>query len=69
MNIPDLEPFVAPEPGYVVKAGERDWRGSVRRITYPAQEVIVNEDNYNAVVSRIGEDKTTTRMWWDAKNK
>lgn len=67
LNIPDLEPFVAPEPGYVVKAGERDWRGSVRRITYPAQEAIVNEDNYNAAVSRIGEDKTTTRMWWDAK--
>nr|WP_321781495.1 hypothetical protein [uncultured Parabacteroides sp.] len=27
----------------------------------------MNEDNYNAAVSRIGEDKTTTRMWWDAK--
>lgn len=67
LNIPDLEPFVAPDPGYVVKAGARDWQGSVRRIPYPVQEEIVNEENYKAAVARIGEDKTTTRMWWDAK--
>lgn len=67
LNIPDLDPFVAPEPGSVAQAGARDWRGSVRRIFYPSQEPIVNEANYNEAVTRIGGDKTSTRMWWDAK--
>lgn len=68
LNIPDLDPFVAPEPGYVVESGARGWKGSVRRITYPPKESLVNTENYQAAAARIGGDKTTTRIWWDAKN-
>lgn len=67
LNIPNLDPFVAPQPGYVVEPGARDWKGSVRRINYPPQESILNKVNYDLAVSRMGGDKTTTRMWWDAK--
>lgn len=67
LNMPALDPFVAPETGYVEQTGATGWRGSLRRITYPSQEAIVNQTNYKAAVTRIGGDKTTTRMWWDAK--
>lgn len=67
LSLPTLDPFAMPEPGYVIEKGAMGWRGSLRRIIYPAKEAIVNEANYKDVVSRIGGDKTTTRMWWDAQ--
>lgn len=67
LHMPYLDPFVAPETGYVVEAGAHGWKGSVRRIPYPAEEKFMNEKNYEEVVKRIGEDKTTTRVWWDAR--
>ncbi|MDP4185774.1 MAG: SusD/RagB family nutrient-binding outer membrane lipoprotein [Bacteroidota bacterium] len=67
--MPYLIPFAAPETGYVVEKGSPTWKGSLRRITYPPTEQIVNKKNYEDAVQRIGGDKTTTRVWWDAKNQ
>ncbi|MDD2437578.1 MAG: SusD/RagB family nutrient-binding outer membrane lipoprotein [Massilibacteroides sp.] len=67
LSLPTLDPFAMPESGYVIEKGAMGWKGSLRRIIYPAKEVIVNEANYNEAVARIGGDKTTTRMWWDAQ--
>lgn len=67
LSLPTLDPFAMPEPGYVIEKGAMGWKGSLRRIIYPAQEVIVNEANYKEASARIGGDKTTTRMWWDAQ--
>lgn len=66
LSLPTLDPFAMPEAGYVVEKGAMGWKGSLRRIIYPAREAIVNEANYNEAVARIGGDKTTTRIWWDA---
>ena len=68
LAMPALIPFVAPDPAAVVEVGSTTWKGSIRRLIYPATEQIVNASNYKAVVARIGSDKTTTRVWWDAKN-
>lgn len=35
------------------------------RYTYPALERNLNADNYNAAASAIGEDKLTTKLFWD----
>ncbi|MEG0994181.1 MAG: SusD/RagB family nutrient-binding outer membrane lipoprotein [Bacteroidales bacterium] len=67
LSLPTLDPFAMPEPGYVQEKGAMGWKGSVRRIIYPAKEAIVNEANYKAAVARMGGDNTTTRMWWDAQ--
>ena len=66
LSLPTLDPFAMPEPGYVLEKGAMGWKGSLRRILYPAQEAIVNEANYKEAAARMGGDKTTTRMWWDA---
>ena len=68
LALPALIPFVAPDPTAVVEVGSTTWKGSIRRLIYPATEQIVNAANYKEVVARIGSDKTTTRIWWDAKN-
>lgn len=65
LSLPTLDPFAMPEPGYVLEKGAMGWKGSLRRILYPAQEAIVNETNYKEAAARMGGDKTTTRMWWD----
>ncbi|NLI36899.1 MAG: SusD/RagB family nutrient-binding outer membrane lipoprotein [Bacteroidales bacterium] len=68
LGLPTLDPFAMPESGYVIEKGATDWKGSLRRLIYPAQEQIVNAVNYNAAVSRLsGGDKTISRMWWDAR--
>jgi len=68
LAMPALIPFVSPDPAAVVEVGSTTWKGSIRRLIYPATEQIVNAANYKEVVARIGSDKTTTRVWWDAKN-
>ncbi|MGM9768738.1 MAG: SusD/RagB family nutrient-binding outer membrane lipoprotein [Candidatus Cryptobacteroides sp.] len=61
-------PFAMPETGYVLEAGAMDWKGSPRRLIYPAKEKITNEANYNEAVARLkGGDVTTARMWWDSR--
>ncbi|MEZ4931020.1 MAG: SusD/RagB family nutrient-binding outer membrane lipoprotein [Saprospiraceae bacterium] len=37
------------------------------RFEYPSKEQALNADNYNAAVSRQGEDKITTRVWWEIR--
>jgi len=66
--LPALIPFVSPDPAAVVEVGSATWKGSIRRLIYPATEPIVNAVNYKEAAARIGGDKTTTRVWWDAKN-
>ncbi len=41
-------------PGYIA-----------RRIMYPADEMRINEDNYNQAVQWLGADDLRTRVWWD----
>ncbi|MFW5955360.1 MAG: SusD/RagB family nutrient-binding outer membrane lipoprotein [Rhodothermales bacterium] len=36
-----------------------------RRLTYPNNEALLNEDNYQEAVARQGPDEMTTRVWWD----
>ncbi|MCE5347348.1 MAG: SusD/RagB family nutrient-binding outer membrane lipoprotein [Bacteroidales bacterium] len=41
-----------------------------RRVGYPANEALLNEKNYNEVVSRMSHgDSYLTKVWWDAKAK
>lgn len=37
----------------------------IKRLVYPINESVVNKDNYNAAVSRIGNDDLDTKVWWD----
>lgn len=37
----------------------------IRRLTYPTAELSVNAENVNASIARQGEDKLSTRIWWD----
>lgn len=37
----------------------------IRRLTYPLSELSVNADNVNAAIANQGEDKLSTRLWWD----
>jgi hypothetical protein len=36
-----------------------------RRFMYPSSVQALNEDNYRAAISRQGEDRISTRVWWD----
>lgn len=36
-----------------------------RRLVYPQSELTENTANYKAAISTQGEDKLTTRVWWD----
>jgi len=65
--MPSLDPFVSPDPTAVVEPGSTTWKGSIRRLTYPATEPIVNKAYYEEAAARMGGDKTTSRVWWDAK--
>ncbi|WKN43165.1 SusD/RagB family nutrient-binding outer membrane lipoprotein [Tunicatimonas pelagia] len=37
----------------------------IRRYTYPSSEIIVNTENVNAAIDRMGADILDTRVWWD----
>ena len=37
----------------------------IRRLTYPTSELSVNTDNINDAISLQGDDKLSTRLWWD----
>ncbi len=37
----------------------------IRRLTYPLSELSVNAENVNAAIANQGEDKLSTRIWWD----
>jgi hypothetical protein len=37
----------------------------IRRLTYPTSELSVNAENANTSIARQGEDKLSTRVWWD----
>lgn len=37
----------------------------IRRIGYPTSELSVNTENVNAAIAIMGEDKLSTRVWWD----
>ena len=37
----------------------------IRRLTYPTSELSVNRNNLNDAISLQGEDKLSTRVWWD----
>lgn len=37
----------------------------IRRLTYPTAELSVNAENVTASIARQGEDKLSTRVWWD----
>lgn len=67
LGMPVLDPFEMATPGFVMEVKAPDYKGSLRRFIYPAVEQNLNRENYNEVVARIGGDKTTTRMWWDAR--
>ncbi len=41
----------------------------IHRLVYPVREKSVNEANYNAAVSRMGEDNLATRIFWDINSK
>lgn len=52
--------WVGGEPG--------DTGGEIpRRLTYPAAEYSVNNENVTAAAQRMGGDELMTRVWWDAK--
>lgn len=37
----------------------------IRRLTYPTSELSVNTTNVNEAISQQGDDKLSTRVWWD----
>ncbi|MEK6480019.1 SusD/RagB family nutrient-binding outer membrane lipoprotein [Catalinimonas sp. 4WD22] len=56
---PDLDPNPFPN---------QDISGDfIRRLTYPSDEIIVNTENVNAAISRMGADNLDTRVWWDVE--
>ncbi|MEM6841351.1 MAG: SusD/RagB family nutrient-binding outer membrane lipoprotein [Bacteroidota bacterium] len=57
-GFPDLDPN--PFPGQDLTSEE-----FIRRFTYPSDEIIVNPENVNAAISRMGPDILDTRVWWD----
>lgn len=69
LGMPALDPFEMPQPGFVMEAKAMDYRGSLRRFIYPADEQTLNANSYAKAVQAIGGDKTTTRMWWDARTE
>ncbi len=39
----------------------------IRRLTYPTSELSANTDNINDAISLQGDDKLSTRLWWDVQ--
>ncbi len=37
----------------------------IRRLTYPTSEISINSENLDEALGRQGEDKLSTRIWWD----
>jgi hypothetical protein len=37
----------------------------IRRIGYPTSELSVNTANVEAAIAAQGDDKLSTRVWWD----
>ncbi|MBX3238983.1 MAG: SusD/RagB family nutrient-binding outer membrane lipoprotein [Chitinophagaceae bacterium] len=37
----------------------------IRRLTYPTSELSINTENVNTAIATQGEDKLSTRIWWD----
>jgi len=37
----------------------------IRRLTYPTSELSINTENVNKAIQNQGEDKLSTRVWWD----
>ena len=38
-----------------------------RRLLYATDEYSINAENLQAAIARQGEDKVTTRIWWDVE--
>ena len=66
-GMPALDPFEMPLTGYVMEAKAMDYKGSLRRLIYPAIEQTLNPTMYKKASEQIGGDNTTTRMWWDCR--
>ena len=56
---PALEPNPYPAADPEVKGG------FIHRLVFPARERSVNTENYNAAISRMGDDNLATRVFWD----
>ncbi len=56
-GFPALKPN--PYPGKTIRGD------FINRLVYPINESVVNRENYNAAVSRIGADDLDTKIWWD----
>jgi len=54
-------PMLKPNP-YPGKSIKGDF---IKRLVYPINESVVNRENYNAAVSRLGEDDLDSKVWWD----
>ncbi|MCX2741328.1 SusD/RagB family nutrient-binding outer membrane lipoprotein [Pontibacter anaerobius] len=54
-------PNLSPAPDAV------DTRGIPRRMGYPSNARALNEENYDAVISRQGPDDNYSRIWWDVE--
>lgn len=68
LGIPALDPMPGLVPTAVKEVGAWDWKGSVRRLTYPAVENDLNRKNVKEAIDRMGgQDLTSNRMWWDAR--
>lgn len=63
-GFPALKPF----GGEAVYAGNVTNGTIPRRLTWPNSEENTNPENYKAAVDRQGENKMTTRVWWDSAN-
>ncbi|KEO71982.1 SusD/RagB family nutrient-binding outer membrane lipoprotein [Anditalea andensis] len=49
-----------------IKPGPAAFESMVpRRFMYPSTVQALNEENYRAAISRQGDDRITTRVWWD----
>lgn len=60
LGYPDLKPG----PHSALPSGEMP-----RRFFYPDTEQSLNGNNYQSAVKQQGEDKLTTRLWFDVKDK
>ena len=69
LGMPVLDAFVEAQQGNVIEVGAPDYLGSLRRFIYPAIEQTLNPDSYAEASQRMGGDKTTSRMWWDARTE
>ena len=53
---------VTPPRGLPSASNIKEW---ARRIPYPQNEVVYNEDQYKIAVARQGPDDLLTRVWWN----